>query len=262
MDKLHQSQVKAYREAAVQSVKEWASSLPLQPMEEGDTKITFVNRCITSINAAAEGMPNWKLDNAKVAAMNEIRKRAFTTFEKYHPVEEDVVDKEDEKAPAITAAISEEAVTVNEAEEESEDGQMSEDGELTGDDDNVSDQEQTTTKTTHPNRKKGRPVPLKKNMALKKAQELRAATGTPRVDAAPGVEVGEVDEEPRNNAKGILPCLQRRRRKTDFENVHDILHAILGQGFSGTASISIFLLLDTFSNKKKKTIHLTRYCFV
>lgn len=173
MDKLHQSQVKAYREAAVQSVKEWASSLPLQPMEEGDTKITFVNRCITSINAAAEAMPNWKLDNAKVAAMNEIRKRAITTFEKYHPVEEDVIDKEDEKAPAITASVSEEAGTADEADEESEGGEMSEDGELTGDDDNVSDQEQTTTKTTQPNRKKGRPATLKKNMALKKGTRAK-----------------------------------------------------------------------------------------
>ena len=68
MEKLHQSQVKAYHEAAMKSVKEWASSFPLQPMEEGDTKISFVNRCIASTVMTANTMPNWKLENAKVTA--------------------------------------------------------------------------------------------------------------------------------------------------------------------------------------------------
>ncbi len=174
MDKLHQSQVKAYREAAVQSVKEWASSVPLQPMEEGDTKIAFVNRCITSINAVAKEMPNWKLDNAKVTAMNEIRKRAVATFEKYHPAEEDAVEMEEEKKPAITASVSEEAGTADEADEDSEGGEESEDGELPADDDIMSDQEQTTTKISHPNRKKGRAA-VKKNTATKKG--TRTKTG-------------------------------------------------------------------------------------
>jgi len=167
MDKLHQSQVKAYYEAATKSVKEWASSLPLQPMEEEDTKSAFVNRCIASINTAASTMPNWKVGNAKVTAVNEIRKRAITTFEKYHPVEEDVGD---EKNPGIAASASGEAGKADEAEEESESGAITEDGELTGEEDdgeNASDQEQTTSnKINQPNRKKGRRV-LKKGTKAK-----------------------------------------------------------------------------------------------
>ena len=87
MDKLHQSQVKAYREAAIQSNKEWFLSLPLQPMEEGDTKDTFVDRCILAIEQIT--VPNWKLPNTKATAINEIRKRANATYEKYHPIEAD-----------------------------------------------------------------------------------------------------------------------------------------------------------------------------
>jgi hypothetical protein len=87
MDKLHQSQVKAYREAAIQSNKEWFLSLPLQPMEEGDTKDTFVDRCILAAEQIA--VPNWKLPNTKATAIDEIRKRANATYEKYHPIEED-----------------------------------------------------------------------------------------------------------------------------------------------------------------------------
>eukprot|EP00531_Pseudo-nitzschia_arenysensis_P019564 CAMPEP_0116124628 /NCGR_PEP_ID=MMETSP0329-20121206/5378_1 /TAXON_ID=697910 /ORGANISM="Pseudo-nitzschia arenysensis, Strain B593" /LENGTH=143 /DNA_ID=CAMNT_0003618613 /DNA_START=1325 /DNA_END=1756 /DNA_ORIENTATION=+ len=123
-------------------------------------------------------MPNWKLDSAKVTAMNEIRKRAVTTFEKYHPAEEDAVEMEDEKTPAITASVSEEAGTADEADEDSEGGEESEDGELTADDDNVSDQEKTTTKITHPNRKKGRAATGKKNMALKKGTRAKGGYRT------------------------------------------------------------------------------------
>lgn len=168
MDSLHQSQVKAYNEVAMKSVKEWASSFPLQPMEEGDTKLSFVNRCIASTAAAANTLPNWKLDNAKTTAMNEVRKRAIATFEKYHPAEDDTVDKEDENANAISASASGEAETADEADEESDDGAMTEDGELTGD-----DEEQTTTKTIKPNRKKGKAVGLKKSMAQKKGTRAK-----------------------------------------------------------------------------------------
>jgi hypothetical protein len=172
MDKLHQAQVKAYREAAVQSVKEWALSFPLQPMEEGDSKIVFVNRCITSITTAsgANAMPNWKFENAKATALNEIRKHANATFEKYHPAEEDVPDKENEKNPA---AVSGEAGTADEAEDESEGGGDTEDGEMTGDDDNVSDQEQTTGKYVHPNRKKNKVAGVKKTTTLKKGTRAK-----------------------------------------------------------------------------------------
>ena len=100
MDKLHQSQVKAYREAAIQSNKEWFLSLPLQPMEEGDTKDTFVDRCILAIEQIT--VPNWKLPNTKATAINEIRKRANATYEKYHPIEadgeEEIIEDEADEA--------------------------------------------------------------------------------------------------------------------------------------------------------------------
>ena len=172
MEKLHQSQVKAYREAAVQSVKEWALSFPLQPMDEGDSKITFVNRCIASIVAsAAKEMPNWKLDNAKVTAMNEIRKRAIATFEKYHPVE-DAPSKESEKSAAV-AVVSGDAGTADEADDDSEEGAETEDGELTGDEGTASDQEQTTGKYVHPNKRKNKVAGIKKAVAQKKGKNIK-----------------------------------------------------------------------------------------
>ena len=181
MDKLHQAQVKAYREAAVQSVKDWAIAFPLQPMEEGDSKIVFVNRCIASITNAsgAKAMPNWKFENAKATALNEIREHANAMFEKYHPAEDDVPDKvkANEKTPAAVAAVSGETGTADEAENESEGGAETEDGEMTGDDDNVSDQEQTTTgRYVHPNRnKKNKVAGVKKTTTLRKG--TRAKTG-------------------------------------------------------------------------------------
>jgi len=171
MDKLHQSQVKAYREAGVQSIKEWTQSYPLQPMEEGDSKITFVNRCIASITTAtgANGLPNWKVDNAKLTAMNEIRKRACATFEKYHPAEEEVPDKENKKVATVTG----ETGTADEAENESEGGGETEDGELTSDGDEAFDAEQTTGKYVHPNHKKNRIAGVKKNVGVKKSNRVK-----------------------------------------------------------------------------------------
>lgn len=170
MDKLHQSQVQAYREAATGSVKEWAQSFPLQPMQEGDSKITFVNRCIASITSPSgeNGLPNWKLSTAKLTAVNEIRKRACATFEKYHPAEEDIPDAEDEKITTITAPASGEARTADEAEDDSEGGEETEDGELTGDDADVSDQEPTNGKSAPPRRKKNRVAGVKKPVPQKK----------------------------------------------------------------------------------------------
>jgi len=165
MDKLHQSQVKAYREAAVQAIQEWALSFPLQPMEDGDTKIKFINRCTAAV---PNELPNWKLDNAKVTAINEIRKRANATFEKYHPVEDKVTDI------AITASKSGENGTADEAEDESEGGAETEEGELTSDDDEASDHEQTAAKNALLNRKKNRLAGIKKNMALKKNTKAKA----------------------------------------------------------------------------------------
>jgi len=171
LDKLHQSQVKVYREAAVQSVKEWALSFPLQPMEEGDTKIAFVNRCIASISGS-KLLPNWKLDNLRIIAINEVRQRANATYEKYHPVEEDVPDKENEKAAA--AVMGGEAGTINGAEVHSEDGVDTEDGEMTGDDDDKSESEQTTSKYVHPNRVKTRSAGVQKSIALRKGTRAKS----------------------------------------------------------------------------------------
>jgi len=170
MDKLHQSQVQAYRETAGKSVKEWTQSVILEPMEEGDSKSTFVNRCIASITSASgtNGLPNWKLNNAKLIAVNEIRKRANATFEKYHPVEEDVPDAQNDKTATATAATSGDAGTADEAIEDSEDGAVTEDGELTGDDAEASDQDQPTGKYVLPNRRKTRSTGVKKAVAQKK----------------------------------------------------------------------------------------------
>lgn len=178
MDRLHQSQIKAYREAAIHSIKEWSASLPLQPMEEGDSKTAFVGRCIAAAGTSAAGMnghalPNWELATAKATAINEIRKRANATYEKYHPVEEDVVAAEETKTEQ--AADKNEAGTATADatadETDGDGGADTEDGEMTGDDE-ISDEDgevdtstpgaTTTTKVakptqakyTHPNRKK------------------------------------------------------------------------------------------------------------
>ena len=127
MDRLHQSQIKLYRDAAILSIKEWAVSLPLQPMEEGDTKTAFVERCITAGTAGINALPNWELVTAKATAINEIRKRANATYEKYHPVEEDVVEEEQQANEAGTVGASEDG------------GADTEDGEMTGDD--ISDED-------------------------------------------------------------------------------------------------------------------------
>jgi len=188
MDKLHQLQVKAYRDAAVQSVKEWANKFPLQPMEEGDSKIAFVNRCIASIIKAsgANSFPNWKIENSKLIVMNEIRKRASATYEKYHPAEEDVPvkTKQIEKvtatvdAPAIATAASGETEAANDTEDgemASEDGAITEDGEMTGDDDDEVDKDVTpgNGKYVHPNRKKTRSADVQKNVALRKSTRVK-----------------------------------------------------------------------------------------
>ena len=170
MDKLHQSQVKAYREAATKSIKEWAQSFPLQPMQEGDSKIVFANRCITPVTSASgeNGLPNWKLNTAKLTAVNEIRKRAHATFEKYHPAEEDMPDAENEKTTTVATSTSVEVGTADEAEDDSEGGEETEDGELTGDDADVSDQERTSGKCAGPNRKKAKSSGVKKTVVQKK----------------------------------------------------------------------------------------------
>lgn len=149
MVRLHQSQINAYRQAANKSIKDWAMSVPLQPMEDGDTKIVFAERCAAAINTTAVGsyaLPNWRLATAKATAITEIRKRATAAYEKYHPVEEDVAEKKN----------GDEAGSTNKA-NGGDNGTETEDGEMAGDDLSVEDGEtkaakQATAKYTHPNR--------------------------------------------------------------------------------------------------------------
>lgn len=83
---LHQTQVQAYREAAVKGLREWAQSeASLEPMEDHDTEDAFVERCVTAVVTSAS-WPNWRLDSAKMVVVIEIRKRARAVFAKYHPI--------------------------------------------------------------------------------------------------------------------------------------------------------------------------------
>lgn len=84
VEDLHQSQIQAYREAAVKALRDWAQSsegAPLAPMEDNDTEDSFVDRCISRTTS----WPNWRLDSAKMVVVMELRKRARATFAKYHP---------------------------------------------------------------------------------------------------------------------------------------------------------------------------------
>lgn len=101
VDALHQSQVNAYREAATKAIKEWAMAFPLEPMEDRDSEQTFVERCVSALvfvpsstGAASHIWPNWKLENAKELASNEVRKRARAIFEKYQAAQDDHDEKE------------------------------------------------------------------------------------------------------------------------------------------------------------------------
>mmetsp|Transcript_9115 Transcript_9115/g.19732 ORF Transcript_9115/g.19732 Transcript_9115/m.19732 type:complete len:216 (+) Transcript_9115:1170-1817(+) len=146
MERLHQSQIIAYRKAAVKSIQDWTLSVPLGPMEEGDTKQAFVERCVPTITTTGTGantLPNWHLATAKATAIAEIRKRAIETYEKYHPTEEAVA----EEGNADEAGNA-------------DNGTGNEDGEVTGDDASDEDGEAKTTKQAatakyvHPNRNK------------------------------------------------------------------------------------------------------------
>ena len=176
MNKLHESQIKAYREAAVQSIKEWALAFPLQPMEEGDSKLTFVNRCTASLAKAtgAQALPNWKLGSAKATALIEIRKRANATYDRYHPAGESTSDeKENEKA------ATENSETAKKADGPSGGVTAEEDGELTGDDCDISDQgtesanKKKTGRYVHPNKKTAKFGAAKNTVAHKKGNNAK-----------------------------------------------------------------------------------------
>jgi len=81
---LHESQVKAYREAGTKALEEWADALSLEPMDEGDSKEIFVRRCVLAIRKAEA--PLWPgVENSKQLIREKVQNRAMETFEKYHP---------------------------------------------------------------------------------------------------------------------------------------------------------------------------------
>lgn len=79
--------MKAYRDYAIRSITNRALSLPFQPMNEGDTKDAFVERCVSAADRIA--VPNWQLPDTTTIAINEIRRRAIIAYEKYNLVEND-----------------------------------------------------------------------------------------------------------------------------------------------------------------------------
>ena len=101
LEDLHKKQVKAYLEAAKKALEEWAvATIPLQPMEDTDTKESFVQRCIATLVKPQIPPPNWKggILVSKVVS-STIKKRAEETFDKYHPVgnDDDDNDNDDEQ---------------------------------------------------------------------------------------------------------------------------------------------------------------------
>lgn len=68
----------------MKALRDWAQSLALEPMEDSDTKESFVKRCILASSKFPP--PNWKvIENPKQIVTNEIQKRAAETYEKYRP---------------------------------------------------------------------------------------------------------------------------------------------------------------------------------
>jgi hypothetical protein len=114
---LHQSQVKAYREAGLKALKDWAQSLSLEPMEDSDTKESFSKRCVLA--SRSHEVPNWSgiLESSKIVSL-EIQRRALETYEKYHPVGEQV--EEDRGAEPSEGEEGEAEPSEGEAETEEE----------------------------------------------------------------------------------------------------------------------------------------------
>ena len=111
--------MKAYQEAGTKALNEWAEALSLEPMEEGDSKETFVRRCVLALRKAEA--PLWPgVENSKQIIREKVQKRALETFEKYHPEgseegeaeptegEGDTEPEQGEDGEAITAEEDEE----------------------------------------------------------------------------------------------------------------------------------------------------------
>ena len=173
---MHQTQVQAYREAAVKGLREWAQSeASLEPMEDNDTEDTFVERCVTAV-VSNSSWPNWRLDSAKMVAIIEIRKRARATFAKYHPIT-NVVEETPTTAESTKPAMDtnqtqdnnkENADNTNEDVEDAaaadDDGEV-EDGEMDDDDQDEDGQvdENEATKSSSDNGPKKKAMNAKNN---------------------------------------------------------------------------------------------------
>ena len=142
---MHQSQVQAYREAAVKALRAWAQTeAPLAAMNDNDTQDAFVERCVMA--TLQQSWPNWQLDSAKMVVVIEIRKRARTTFAKYNsstqmsvdppaasPVKkeekgEETEEKQNGAAPVTSPQIETSNVTDDDDDEDDDDGEA--DGEM------------------------------------------------------------------------------------------------------------------------------------
>lgn len=134
---MHQSQLLAYREAATEALRKWATvEAPLQPMEDHDTESSFVERCVS--NAIMGSLwPNWRIPTAKVVVSMEIRKRARATYAKYQG--EDALPEDDGKAAA--AAEEEERVKVDAAQVSNDEDNIEEDGDENDDDGEVEEED-------------------------------------------------------------------------------------------------------------------------
>jgi len=123
---LHESQVKAYKEAATKSLKVWAEASALEPMEEGDSKDTFTRRCVLASRKAEA--PSWPgSDNSKQVIREELQQRALATFEKYHP---EGSEGEVEPSEGEGEGETEPEQSGEEGEEKEEDMTEDEDGEI------------------------------------------------------------------------------------------------------------------------------------
>lgn len=186
IEDLHQTQVQAYREAAVKGLREWAQSeASLEPMEDNDTDTAFVERCVTAI-LSNSSWPNWRLDSAKMVVVIEIRKRARAVFAKYHPPISNAV--EETPAPSATTTTTKPTMDTtnpskdnnnnnerdnnNDNVEDADDDGEVEDGEMDEDDQDedgqVEDNDATKSSDNGPKRKTTNAKNKKKKVVVRK----------------------------------------------------------------------------------------------
>lgn len=159
IDDLHQSQVHAYREAAVKALREWVQvEAPLEPMEENDTQDTFVERCVAALVTGKQSkgngtggthhpnpiVPNWRLDSAKMVLSMEVRKRARAVFAKYHPPaeEEPAETATANAAPPVEGDVGAESNDNDDGDDNNSNENEEDDGEMEEDDGEIDEDEE------------------------------------------------------------------------------------------------------------------------